>query len=274
MQKTENLRRYLTKPHKTSPRRPQMTQAFKDHFSNVAKTYASYRPQYPAELYAWLAQVSPSTNLAWDCACGTGQASLGLAEQFQQVIATDASAQQIAAAEPHPKIEWRVAPAEASGLMDNSVDLITVAQALHWFDLDKFYTEAQRVLKPEGVLAVWTYGVLKIAEPRIDELAQHFYSQIVGPYWPPERAIVETGYRDLAFPFQEFSVPAFSMQLNWSKAQLMGYFRSWSATDRYLKTKGSDPVSQLEQQLTSLWDDETCYLTEWPLAFRVGRNRI
>lgn len=249
-----------------------MTQHFKDHFSNVAKTYASYRPQYPAELYAWLAHISPTTELVWDCACGTGQASLGLAEHFQQVVATDASAQQIAAAEPHPKIEWRVTSAETSGLADNSVDLITVAQALHWFDLDKFYAEAQRVLKPQGVLAVWTYGVLKIAEPRIDALAQDFYSNTLGSYWPSERAIVETGYRDLAFPFQEFPVPAFNMQLNWSKAQLMGYFRSWSATDRYLKTKGSDPVSDLEQQLADLWDDETRYLTESPLAFRVGRK--
>lgn len=249
-----------------------MTQHFKDHFSNVAKTYANYRPQYPAELYTWLANISPSTESVWDCACGTGQASLGLAEHFQQVIATDASAQQIAVAEPHPKIEWRVASAEASRLADHSVDLITVAQALHWFDLEQFYAEAQRVLKPQGILAVWTYGVLQIAEPRIDALAQDFYSNIVGPYWPPERAIVETGYRDLAFPFQEFPVPAFSMQLNWSKAQLMGYFRSWSATDRYLKTNGSDPVSDLEQQLAGFWNDETCYLTEWPLAFRVGRK--
>ncbi|TXH78069.1 MAG: class I SAM-dependent methyltransferase, partial [Thiothrix sp.] len=124
-----------------------MTQHFKDHFSNVAKTYANYRPQYPAELYTWLANISPSTESVWDCACGTGQASLGLAEHFQQVIATDASAQQIAVAEPHPKIEWRVASAEASGLADHSVDLITVAQALHWFDLEQFYAEAQRVLK-------------------------------------------------------------------------------------------------------------------------------
>ncbi|HMT94892.1 class I SAM-dependent methyltransferase [uncultured Thiothrix sp.] len=249
-----------------------MTPNFKDHFSNVAKTYASYRPQYPAELYVWLADISPTTELVWDCACGTGQASLGLAKHFQKVIATDASAQQIAAAEPHPKIEWRVAAAEISGLADHSVDLITVAQALHWFDLGKFYAEAQRVLKPQGVLAVWTYGVLQIAEPRIDALAQNFYSHTVDPYWPPERKIVETGYRDLAFPFQEFPAPAFSMQLAWSKAQLMGYFRSWSATDRYIKVIGSDPVSHLEQQLAGLWDDETSYLTAWPLAFRIGRK--
>lgn len=249
-----------------------MTQTFKDHFSNVAKNYAAYRPQYPSELYTWLANISPSQQIAWDCACGTGQASLGLATQFQQVIATDASAQQIAAAQAHPKIEWRVAPAEASSLADHSVDLITVAQALHWFDLDKFHAEAQRVLKPEGVLAVWTYGVLKVDEPQIDALVQNFYSDIVGPYWPPERAIVETGYKDLAFPFKEFAAPAFNMQLHWNKAQLMGYLRSWSATDRYIKTHEIDPVSHLELQLASLWDDETSYLTEWPLAFRVGRK--
>lgn len=251
-----------------------MSTSFKDHFSTVAKTYAAYRPQYPIALYAWLADLSPSTHSVWDCACGTGQASLGLAEYFQQVIATDASEQQIAAAQAHPNIEWRVATAETSGLADNAVDLITVAQALHWFDLDKFYAEAQRVLKPEGVLAVWTYGVLKINEPSIDALVQNFYSHVLGPYWPPERVIVEAGYKTLAFPFKEFAAPTFNMQLDWNKAQLMGYLRSWSATDRYLKMNGQDPVSALEQQLTSHWDHDTRYLTEWPLAFRVGRKSV
>lgn len=249
-----------------------MTSSFKDHFSNLAKTYATYRPQYPAELYTWLAKISPSTALAWDCACGTGQASLGLAEYFQQVIATDASEQQIAAATPYPSIEWRVAPAEHSGLADQSVDLITVAQALHWFNLNQFYAEAERVLKPKGVLAVWTYGVLKIEQPAINALVQNFYTQILGPYWPPERAIVEKGYQTLPFPFPEFPAPAFSMQLSWSRAQLMGYLRSWSATERYIKAQGHDPVNILEQQVAKLWEDQTYYVTEWPLAFRVGRN--
>ncbi|MFM2320797.1 MAG: hypothetical protein RLZZ215_3418 [Pseudomonadota bacterium] len=249
-----------------------MTSSFKDHFSNLAKTYATYRPQYPAELYTWLAKISPSTALAWDCACGTGQASLGLAEYFQQVIATDASEQQIAAATPYPSIEWRVASAEHSGLADQSVDLITVAQALHWFNLNQFYAEAERVLKPQGVLAVWTYGVLKIQQPAINALVQNFYTQILGPYWPPERAIVEKGYQTLPFPFPEFPAPAFSMQLSWSRAQLMGYLRSWSATERYIKAQGHDPVNILEQQVAKLWEDQTHYVTEWPLAFRVGRN--
>jgi ubiquinone/menaquinone biosynthesis C-methylase UbiE len=245
---------------------------FKDHFSEIAKTYADYRPQYPSDLYAWLATLAPSQNLVWDCACGTGQASVGLAQHFQQVIATDASAEQIAVAEPHPKIEWRVAPAEQSGLAAESMDLITVAQALHWFDLDKFYAEAQRVLKAQGVLAVWTYGVLKIDEPQIDALVQDFYSNVVGPYWPPERAIVETGYKNLPFPFAELAAPAFSMKLNWNRAQLLGYLRSWSATARYLKANGTDPVTPLDQALAQLWDDQTRYTTEWPLAFRVGRK--
>lgn len=245
---------------------------FKDHFSEIAKTYADYRPQYPSDLYAWLASLAPSQNLVWDCACGTGQASVGLAQHFQQVIATDASAEQIAVAEPQPKIEWRVAPAEQSGLATESVDLITVAQALHWFDLDKFYAEAQRVLKAQGVLAVWTYGVLKIDEPQIDALVQDFYINVVGPYWPPERAIVETGYKNLPFPFAELTAPAFNMKLNWNRAQLLGYLRSWSATARYLKANGTDPVTPLDQVLAKLWDDQTCYTTEWPLAFRVGRK--
>ena len=247
-----------------------MTSAFKDHFSNVAQNYANYRPQYPANLYKWLANIAPSTERVWDCACGTGQASIGLAAHFQQVIATDASAQQIAAATAHPAIDWRVASAENSGLATASVDLITVAQALHWFDLDKFYAEAQRVLRANGVLAVWTYGVLSVANPEIDALALDFYKNVVGPYWPPERSIVESGYKDLPFPFKEIQVPPFSMQLTWTKQQLMGYFRSWSATDRYIKANGQDPVTQLEQQLATLWDEQQSYLIDWPLAFRVG----
>lgn len=244
--------------------------AFKDHFSSVTQNYATYRPQYPAGLYAWLANHAPAQEQVWDCACGTGQASLGLAEHFQQVIASDASASQIAAAPEHPRIEWRVAPAEHSGLADASVDLVTVAQALHWFDLDAFYAEVKRVLKPGGVLAVWTYGVLKLSDPAVDTLVQHFYRDVLGSYWPPERAIVEQGYRTLHFPFAEFEPAAFSMQLHWNRAQLLGYLRSWSANDRYIKANGHDPVTDLEQALAAIWPADTTLLTEWPLSIRIG----
>jgi SAM-dependent methyltransferase len=160
---------------------------FKDHFSSASDRYAAYRPDYPAALFAWLAGLCAERELAWDCATGSGQAALGLAPHFRRVVATDASAEQVRHAAPHPLIDYRVAPAEASGLADHSVDLVTVAQAAHWFDLPRFYAEAARVLKPGGAIAVWGYGRM-LLPGEMDGLFQRFYAKTVGPYWPPERA--------------------------------------------------------------------------------------
>ncbi len=201
---------------------------------------------------------------------GSGQAALALAAHFTKVIATDASSAQLATATAHPAIEYRVALAEDSGLLTQSVDLITVAQALHWFDLERFYTEARRVLKPNGVLAVWTYSVFSIEGDAVNNLVQDFYQNIVGPYWPAERIHVENGYRDLPFPFTVISAPPLQMQTQWTLAQLSGYLRSWSATGRYREDHGIDPVIQLENQLLSLWDNNVKRQIIWPLALRVG----
>lgn len=248
-----------------------MDREFPDHFAPVARNYAEFRPTYPDALFAWLATCAPRREVAWDCAAGTGQASLGLARHFAQVVATDASAAQIAVATPHPRVDYRVAPAEASGLAAASVDLITVAQALHWFDLAAFYTEASRVLRANGVLAVWTYGVLTVEGVRVDELVQAFYHQTVGPYWPAERRHVEDGYRSLPFPFPEVAAPPFVMEAQWTGPQLLGYFRSWSATARFVSVNGFDPVEQLAQRLAPLWGDpQGTRLIRWPLALRVG----
>lgn len=249
-----------------------MSTKFQDHFAPVAGSYADYRPTYPPALFQWLASLMTRHALAWDCACGSGQASVDLAEHFERVVATDASAAQIQGAIPHPRIDYRVAPAESSGLPDASADLVTVAQALHWFNLEEFYAEVRRVLHPGGVLAVWTYGVLQVEGEAIDPLVQNFYHNVVGPYWPPERAHVEDGYRSLPFPFAQIEAPPFAMQASWSLPQLLGYFRSWSATGRYLAQKGQDPVAVLEGQLTPLWGKpEQQRLIRWPLSLRVGR---
>ncbi len=247
---------------------------FKDHFSGVAAGYAAFRPHYPAELFDFLAGLCAQRRLAWDCACGSGQATLDLAERFDRVIATDASPQQIAAARAHERATFRVAPAEQSGLEDRSVDLATVAQALHWLDLPRFYEEVRRVLVPEGILAVWTYAALSVEEPAIDALLQHFATEIVGPFWPAERRLVESGYRSLPFPFAEIDAPRFRMQSAWTLPHLLGYLRSWSATQRYVAQQGEDPVASWVERLAPLWGDpDRARLVTWPLELRLGRAR-
>jgi SAM-dependent methyltransferase len=210
---------------------------------------------------------------AWDCACGNGQATLALAERFDSVIGTDASPQQLAAAPPHPKVTYRVARAEESGLESKSADLVTVAQALHWFDLDAFYAEVNRVLRDSGVLAVWTYGTLHVEGVGIDSLVQEFYHDTVGPYWPAERDLVDDGYRGLAFPFLEIAPPPFSMEEQWERPHLLGYLRTWSATARYVAQTGLDPVVALEEKLAPAWaDPHSPRKVTWPMALRVGRK--
>ncbi len=248
-----------------------MSQPFADHFSSVAASYALFRPSYPARLFDWLAALTPRRTLAWDCAAGSGQATPDLAARFERVIATDASRAQIEAAPPHPQVEYRVATAEDSGLASESADLIVAAQALHWFDIERFYTEACRVLAPAGVIAVWSYSFMQFENQAIHDLAQKFYADTVGPFWPPERKLVEEGYATLSFPFQESSVPDFGMEACWSLAQLLGYLRSWSATLRFFAVRGYDPVIDLERELTPLWGSGK-QIIRWPLAVRAGRK--
>lgn len=245
--------------------------SFADHFSAVASGYASYRPQYPAALFEYLAGLTDPRALAWDCAAGSGQATLSLVPWFDHIVATDASATQLAAAPAHPKISYRVAPAEASGLADASVNLVTVAQAAHWFDLERFYAEVRRASAPQAIIAMWCYGLHRMGAD-IDDVIDAFYTDVIGAYWPPERRLIEEGYRTMPFPFDELSPPSFDMTARWTLPQLLGYLRTWSAVDRYRAAHSEDPVIALSHELASRWGDADMQReVRWPLAMRVGR---
>jgi SAM-dependent methyltransferase len=246
--------------------------SFKDHFSQRAGDYAKFRPRYPRELFEFVAAHAPGCDLALDCATGNGQAALALAEFFDRVTAVDASETQIANATHHARVEYRVASAEAARLENDSCDAVTVAQALHWLDLDAFYAEAKRLLKPRGVLAVWAYNYLRIS-PEIDAPIRRLHDQIVGPFWPAERHIVGRGYRDLPFPFRELETPPFRMQTAWTLDHLLGYLRTWSATQRFVATNGNDPVEIIEPDLQRAWGDVAERSAIWPLTTRIGLAR-
>lgn len=245
--------------------------SFKDHFSGHANAYARYRPDYPPELFEYLASLTPRREVALDCATGSGQAAVGLAEHFALVVASDGSVSQLQNAEPHPNVEYIGNLAERPALRAGTVDLVVAAQAAHWFDHERFYPEVKRVLKSDGALALWTYGLTDI-EPQVDAIMRHFYRDVVGSYWPPERRWVESAYRDLPFPMQEISAPSFELRLQWDLDSLIGYIGTWSAVQRYQRATGVDPLPVLRAEIAPAWGSPVAAKTvTWPLHLRVGR---
>jgi ubiquinone/menaquinone biosynthesis C-methylase UbiE len=244
---------------------------FKDHFSGHAVDYAAARPTYPEALFDWLAAQCPRHELAWDAGCGNGQASLALATRFRRVHASDPSDAQIAAAPADPRIAWRVEPAERCSLPDGSADLATVAQAFHWFDHGRYLAEVRRVVRAGGLVALWTYGLSSV-DPAVDAVFADLYDGALGPYWPPERRHVESGYRDLPFPFAEVATPRFAMACDWTLAQYLAYLASWSASRRHLAATGLDAVAAAAPAMAVAWGDPGRARTvSWPLSLRVGR---
>jgi SAM-dependent methyltransferase len=244
---------------------------YKDLFSGQSTDYAKFRPRYPDALFRYLASLVDQRDTVWDCGTGNGQAALKLTEHFAKVIATDPSEKQLASAEKNPRIEYRIAPAEASGLPDRSVDLITAAQAFHWFKQDEFFTEARRVLKPHGALAIWCYELAKIT-PEIDAVVHRLYKGILGPYWEKERQLVEEGYKHVHIPGHEITPPKFEMNAVWSLEHLIGYLSTWSALQTYLKKNGDNPLEKIYPDLKSAWGGEITLPVSWDLGLRVGRN--
>jgi len=243
--------------------------AFKDHFSGHARAYARYRPEYPTELFDYLATLTPRHDLALDCATGNGQAAIGLADHYDCVIATDGSVAQLKNAQAHPHVAYVGNLAEQPALKDATVDLAAAAQGAHWFDHSRFHPEMRRVLRPDGVLALWTYGLASVAPP-IDAVVRHYYDDVLGPHWPPERRYVESAYRDLPFPWREVAVPQFQLRLEWTLDDFIGYVGTWSATQRYTRVSGADPLPAFRAEIAPLWNSESRSVV-WLLHLRVGR---
>jgi ubiquinone/menaquinone biosynthesis C-methylase UbiE len=249
---------------------------FLDHFSSLAGSYSEFRPTYPPELVAAIAATAPGRALAWDCATGNGQAALLLADHFDAVVATDASAAQLKQAKPHPRVRYRVALAESSGLADCSADLVAIAQAFHWFDVARACAEWRRVLKPRGVVAAWCYQLAKV-DMAIDPVVWEFYDGRVGRFWPPERRHIEVNYQDLAFPFEvtsdlaELAARPWSIRATLTRARFLGYVATWSAVKEARAQQGVDPMPEITRALAAVWPAEEPREVRWPMGLRLGR---
>ena len=257
----------------------------KDLFSAQSKEYAGSRPTYPRALFEFIVGLVDEKNLAWDCATGNGQAALVLADYFKQVIASDISARQLENARQEKNIKYQIFRAEDTPLKDNSVDLITIAQALHWFDFDRFYSEARRVLSRRkvgktceeggGIIAAWAYGLHTIS-PEVDKVTHQLYEDILGDkYWPPERKYVEERYETIPFPFEQILAPEFQIELRWNLSELVNYYRSWSSVQKFIEKNKYDPVREVSSSLQNVWGGKN-HVNEkrkvvWPLYVKIGK---
>ncbi|MFQ5744786.1 MAG: class I SAM-dependent methyltransferase [Acidobacteriota bacterium] len=243
-----------------------------DHYSGGAAEYRRFRPSYSPELFEFLAGLVGSHELAWDCATGNGQAARGLSDFFRRVVATDASERQVVQGwVVQGWVRFVACRAEAVALRTGSVDFVAIAQALHWFANELFFSEVARVARRGAVIAAWTYAPMSVSE-EVDRLMQRFRAEVVEPYWPPERVFVDDGYQSLPFPFAKVPAPAFTMRASWTLDQLLGYVGTWSAVKNLRAATGVDPVPELAAQLRPAWGPpDTRRAVSWPLRLRAGK---
>jgi SAM-dependent methyltransferase len=245
---------------------------FKDLFSAQSADYARFRPRYPEELFEALARLAPRRELAWDCGTGNGQAAGSLAKRFKTVIATDPSRKQLESAEPHPGVAYALCGAERAPVSDSTCDLVTAAQAFHWFDQPAFFREAKRVLRPGGAIAIWCYNLCHIT-PEVDAVVHELYEGILGPYWEPERRQVEQGYSQAEFPFRKEELGSFEMRQKWELGHLVGYLGTWSSLHAYVRgNAGANPLVGLIPRLAAAWGEEKSREARWEILIRAGRK--
>lgn len=240
-------------------------------FDQGGRAYARFRPEYPPDLAAFLASVAPQRQVAVDVGCGNGQLTKLLAPYFGKVVGLDPSADQIANATAGERIEYQCAPAEQLPLADHSANLITAAQAAHWFDLPAFYREVRRIGTPGAILALISYGILKL-EPALNDRFQKFYWEEIGPYWPPERKLVDTGYATIEFPFEELTPPSLEIRLDWHLSEFLGYMLTWSAVRSAKEAGKEDLLMAFANEIGEAWGDPNLKRSiSWPINMRVGR---
>ena len=242
----------------------------KDNFSSQAEKYAKYRPTYPKELYSFLLSLCNGKNSAWDCATGNGQVASVLAQHFDKVYATDISEEQIKNAGKKDNIFYSVQRSESTSFADNFFDLITVAQAIHWFDFDTFYKEVKRTIKSNGIFSIVGYGLLKTGD-KTDDIIDHFYRHIIGAYWDKERKYIDENYTIIPFPFKEIEAPELTIDLEWSLDELLGYFETWSAVQHYIKANAQDPVKLVKKDIQEIWPAGSKKKIQFPVLLRVAK---
>ena len=244
----------------------------KDLFSKQASVYAKYRPSYPAEMIEYIVSCAGSRDTAWDCATGNGQAAALLAPYFKTVQATDSSEKQLQQATRADNIHYSVSLAEKTVFAAHTFDLITVAQAYHWFQFDAFEKEARRVAKPGAIIAVWCYTIPQCGDAAVDALTRDFYSETVGSYWDPERTYVDDNYSNIPFPYEELPSKEFSINMQWAPDDLPGYLNTWSSVQHFIKATGYNPVDEFAERLTARWPAGAASLPfSFPVFMRMGR---
>lgn len=241
----------------------------KDNFSGQAALYAQYRPSYPAELFDFIFNYIKDRQYAWDCATGNGQTAIELAKVFNKVYATDISQKQLDHSIASSSIIYSLQPAEKTNFSDNTFDLITVSQALHWFKFDEFYPEVKRVSKNGGWIAVWMYALLNIS-PEIDQLVSHHHFEVLKDYWDAERKYVDENYKTIPFPFEEMTCPEFFIEYKWTLKELEGYLNTWSALQKFVQKNHYNPVKDIVAQIKPYWISEK-RIVRFPLHLRMGK---